>query len=112
MHFAGLQKPHLYASSGDSLDGVLAEANDAGPLLLNLMVSYLTEESSSKPAPDESWVDIAQQRQGRWQHAQGYVYALLLGVSSLLKVSTTSQACCAPQDSKLRAADVPAIRLH
>ena len=61
----------------------------AGPVLLNLLVSYLTTGDEARLLGSGSAAKGAslEGRHAGWQDYKGYVYALLLGLSALLKVA-------------------------
>ena len=56
----------------------------AGPLLLNLIVSYLSESNEGKQG--SQCIEGHAHDRATWQSTKGYVFALLLGITSLLKV--------------------------
>ena len=61
----------------------------AGPVLLNLLVSYLTTGDEARLLGSKRAAEgpSLEGRQAGWQDYKGYVYALLLGFSALLKVA-------------------------
>ena len=61
----------------------------AGPVLLNLLVGYLTTSDEARLLGSRSAAKGPglEGKHAGWQDSKGYVYALLLGLSALLKVA-------------------------
>ena len=50
------------------------------------MVSYLTDQANSKQEPEAITMKSTILQSSTWRKARGYIFALLLGLTSLLKV--------------------------
>ncbi len=50
------------------------------------MVSYLTDQANSKQEPEAITLKSTIMQSPTWRKARGYIFALLLGLTSLLKV--------------------------